>query len=355
MSVTRIQTYLKENQGGAFFIASETNRFYLSGFSGTSGALCITEEKAYFITDFRYIEQANEQVVPNGFEVINQQQQTIFGAVKKLLTEQGIKTLHVESAYMTLHEKELISADEYTIVPTLNVVEKIREIKTEKELVQIRKAVEIIEQTFEYLTKTIKVGMSEQEVARLALAHVQHLGGSGMSFETIVASGKRSSLPHGVASEKLIEHGDIVTLDFGAYYENYVSDMTRTFFVGEAKNEKLIEIYNIVREAKQLAIAAIKPGVTTASIDKIARDYITSHGYGEFFGHGTGHGIGIDIHEAPRVSQQDSTILEPGMVITVEPGIYLPGIGGVRIEDDILVTKTGHQNLMKLDDALIIL
>lgn len=355
MSVTKIQSYLKENQGGAFFIASPTNRFYLSGFTGTSGALCITEKNAYFITDFRYIEQANLQVVPNGFEVINQEQQTIFGALKQLLIEQEIKTLHVESAYMTLHEKELISASEYTVVPTFHVVEKLREVKSTHEITQVKKAIDIIEQTFEYLTRTIKVGMSEAEVARLALAHVQQLGGSGMSFDTIVASGDRSSLPHGVASEKIIEHGDIVTLDFGAYYENYVSDMTRTFFVGEAKNEKLIEIYNIVREAKRLAIAAIKPGVTTASIDKVARDYIDSHGYGEYFGHGTGHGIGIDIHEAPRVSRQDQTILEPGMIITVEPGIYIPGVGGVRIEDDILVTETGHQNLMKLDDALIIL
>lgn len=355
MSVERIQKYLREQQYDAFFVESETNRFYLSGFSGTSGALCITKENAYFITDFRYIEQAKEEVEKNGFQIVNQQQQTIYDVVKQITVDNHIKTLCVESKYMTLFEKEKLMAENFEIISTVDVVEKMRIVKTTEEVETVQRAVEIIEDTFKYLCTQIKVGMSEKEVAQMALQHVQKLGGSGMSFETIVASGERAALPHGVASDKKIEHGDIVTIDFGAYYNRYVSDMTRTIFIGEIGNEKLKEIYEIVREAKRLAIEAIKPGMKACDVDKIARDYIESHGYGEYFGHGTGHGIGIDIHESPRVSRQDDTILEPGMIITVEPGIYIPKLGGVRIEDDILVTETGKKNLMKLSDELIIL
>lgn len=355
MSVKRVQAYLEAHKLDAMFIESNTNRYYLSGFTGTSGALCITREKAYFITDFRYLSQANEQVVQRGFEVYNQGQGSILTATKELLEKLQAKQVGVESEYMTLFEKECLESANYEIVATRQVVEKMREIKTEEEIATIQKAVEIIEDTFRHVCQNIKVGMRETEVAQMALAYVQKCGGSGMSFDTIVASGKRAALPHGVASDKVIEAGDIVTIDFGAYYNQYVSDMTRTIFMGAVQNEQLRDIYMIVKEAKRQAIEAIKPGVTTASIDKIARDYITSHGYGEYFGHGTGHGIGIDIHEAPRLSRNDETVLQPGMIVTVEPGIYLPDLGGVRIEDDILVTESGHQNLMKLSDELIII
>lgn len=355
MRLTYIQHYLKEASIDALFIESETNRYYISGFTGTSGALLITKNNAYFITDFRYIEQAESEVKPNGFIIVNQEQGTLYDGVKQLAQVEGIRKLAVEAAYMTLQEKMKLESGDFEIYPTVDVIENMRIIKEEKEIQNIRQAIQIIESTFVYLCSQIKVGMSEMDVANIALSHVKSLGGSGMSFETIVASGVRSSFPHGVASEKLLEYGDIVTIDFGAYYNHYVSDMTRTIFIGEIQNTKLKEIYDVVKEAKRLAIAAIKPGVKTADVDKIARDYITEHGYGHYFGHGTGHGIGIDIHEAPRVSRQDETVLKPGMIITVEPGIYIPGIGGVRIEDDILVTETGHENLMSLSDELIIL
>lgn len=355
MSVERIQNYLDEQNADAILIESATNRYYLSGFTGTSGAVLITRKQAYFITDFRYIEQAQEQVVQNGFLVVNQQQKTIYDAVKSIAKEEKFQVLCVEAEYTTLSQKAKLETGDFSLLETEHVVEKMRVIKTDAEMDNIKKAVHIIEATFKYLCGEIKVGMREEEVAELALRYVKQQGGSGMSFETIVASGKRSALPHGVASEKVIEYGDIVTIDFGAYYNRYVSDMTRTIFIGEIQNPQLQEIYTIVREAKRLAIASIRPGVTTYEVDKIARDYISQHGYGEYFGHGTGHGIGIDIHEGPRVSMHDHTRLEPGMVITVEPGIYLPNIGGVRIEDDILVTENGHQNLMTLTDELIIL
>lgn len=355
MRVKQIQSYLSEQNAGAFFIESATNRYYISGFTGTSGALLITREKAYFITDFRYLEQAKIEVEPNGFEIVNQQQHTIYDVVKSLGEEQALQTLLIEAAYMTLHEKSKLENTAFQLVETTGVVERMRIIKSSDEIADVKQAVRIIEKTFEYICEHIEVGMSEKEVSEMALSRVKKLGGSGMSFETIVASGIRSAFPHGVASDKQIAYGDIVTIDFGAYYNRYVSDMTRTIFIGEVQNQQLQEIYEIVREAKRRAISAIKPGVKTSDVDKIARDYIIEHGYGAYFGHGTGHGIGIDIHEAPRVSGQDETILEPGMIITVEPGIYLPQIGGVRIEDDILVTETGHENLMSLNDELIML
>lgn len=355
MRVEQVQRYLVEKQKDAFFIESETNRYYISGFTGTSGAILITKQAAFFITDFRYIEQAHKEVEPHGFQIINQQNESIYACVKRLSTEYDIQTVLVEASYMTLLEKEKLEMPNLEIVKSYDAIEMMRLVKTNSEIEKIRRAVDIIEKTFVYICQHIKPGMMEKEVAQMALSHVQKLGGSGMSFETIVASGVRSALPHGVASDKIIEDGDIVTIDFGAYYDHYVSDMTRTFFVGSIQNPKLKEIYNIVKEAKRRAIEAIKPGVKTAEIDRIARDYITERGYGQYFGHGTGHGIGIDIHEAPRVGGTDQTILKAGMIITVEPGIYITDLGGVRIEDDILVTETGYENLMRLDDELIIL
>lgn len=355
MRVKQIQHYIKEQNADAIFIESSTNRYYLSGFTGTSGALLITQEKAYFITDFRYLEQAKVEVEPNGFEIVNQKQQTIYEAAKTVCKTEGLRVLLVESEYMTLQEKAYLESEYLQIVPTQAAVEKMRVVKTNDEVAYIKRAIEIIEETFRYVCENLKVGMTENEVAEMALRQVKKLGGSGMSFETIVASGYRSAFPHGVASDKKIEYGDIVTIDFGAYYNHYVSDMTRTLFVGEIQNQQLKEIYDIVREAKRRAIESIKPGMRTCDVDKVARDHIADHGYGEYFGHGTGHGIGIDIHESPRVSMRDTTILEPGMIVTVEPGIYVPGIGGVRIEDDILVTETGYENLMQLNDELIIL
>ena len=240
------------------------------------------------------------------------------------------------------------------LVPVMGLIEELREVKDEEEVAIIEKACAIADQGFAFVLEMIKPGMTEIEVANQLDFFMRSKGASGVSFETIVASGLRSAMPHGVASHKVIEKGDLITLDFGCYYEGYVSDMTRTFAIGSIQ-PKLKEIYDIVLEAQLKVLAEAKPGLTGIQLDAIARDHIASYGYGDAFGHSTGHGIGLEIHEGPNVSFRADKQFVPGNVITDEPGIYLPGIGGVRIEDDLLITAEGNRVLTHAPKELIIL
>lgn len=234
------------------------------------------------------------------------------------------------------------------------MIEKLRMKKSPEELEVLKAAAKIADDAFEHICSYIKAGMTELEVSNELEFFMRSQGATSSSFDIIVASGLRSALPHGVASDKKIESGDLITLDFGALYNGYVSDITRTVAVGEP-SDKLKEIYHVVLESQVLALEKIKPGMTGIEADAIARDYIKSKGYGEAFGHSTGHGIGLEVHEGPGLSFRSETILEPGMAVTVEPGIYLPGIGGVRIEDDILITETGNERLTHSSKELRIL
>ena len=232
---------------------------------------------------------------------------------------------------------------------------KQRLVKKEKEIENIKKAIEISDIAFSETLKIVKVGISEKEIAA-HLEYVQRkLGADNRSFDTIVASGYRSALPHGVASDKKVGMNELVTTDFGAYYNGYVSDMTRTFFVGNEISDKQKEIYDIVLEANKMAIKQVKAGMRCSDLDKVARDFIASKGYGDNFGHGLGHGIGLEIHEAPTVSPLGDIILEENMLITIEPGIYLDGFSGVRIEDDVIVKKDGCEVLNKSNKELIMI
>ena len=235
----------------------------------------------------------------------------------------------------------------------MGLIEELREVKDEEEVAIIEKACAIADQGFAFVLEMIKPGMTEIEVANQLDFFMRSKGASAVSFETIVASGLRSAMPHGVASHKVIEKGELITLDFGCYYEGYVSDMTRTFAIGI--QPKLKEIYDIVLEAQLKVLAEAKPGLTGIQLDAIARDHIASYGYGDAFGHSTGHGIGLEIHEGPNVSFRADKQFVPGNVITDEPGIYLPGIGGVRIEDDLLITAEGNRVLTHAPKELIIL
>ena len=220
-----------------------------------------------------------------------------------------------------------------------------RMLKDEDEIALIQRAAEIADAAFAHILGFLKPGLTEKEVALELEIFMRKQGASGPSFETIVASGWRSSLPHGVASDKVLESGDFVKMDFGAMYDGYCSDLTRTVVLGQP-SERQREIYTIVLEAQKLAIDAAKAGMTGAELDKIARDHITSHGYGETFGHSLGHGIGLEIHEGPRIGATGSDLLKPGMVITIEPGIYLSKWGGVRIEDDVLLLPDGQKRVL---------
>ncbi len=336
----------------ALFVTSAYNRRYLSNFTGTSGAVLISEENAYFITDFRYVEQAKKQAV--GFEIV-QHSGSILAEVNRLCNENGLKKLGFEendvsfSLYKTM-EKEISAR----LIPVSSTVEKLRLIKTEDEIKIIKVAADIADAAYKHILEFVQPGMSELEVSNELEFFMRRSGATSSSFDTIVASGIRSALPHGVASEKIIEKGDMITLDFGAYYNGYVSDITRTFAIGEPASE-LKEIYQIVLDAQLKGVEQIRAGITGKQADAICRDYITEKGYGEYFGHSTGHGIGLEIHEGPALSFKSDIVLEKGMVVTCEPGIYIPNLGGVRIEDDILLTETGNELLTHSTKELIIL
>lgn len=239
-------------------------------------------------------------------------------------------------------------------MPVSGVVEKLRLIKTESEIKILKEAADIADAAFKHILEFIRPGVTELEVSNELEFFMRKAGAISSSFDIIVASGYRSALPHGVASDKIIETGDFVTLDFGAYYKGYVSDITRTVAVGKP-DDKLKEIYGIVLEAQLRGLAGIKPGMTGKEADALTRNFIAQKGYGENFGHSTGHGIGLEVHEGPALSIKSDTVLEPGMVVTVEPGIYIPGLGGVRIEDDTLITKDHNETLNHSTKELIIL
>ncbi len=351
--VNRLRERLPESKDTAMIVASGVNRRYLSGFSGTSGVLLLSGERAALLTDFRYQEQAPQQAI--GFEVV------IHGPdmkakIGEVLGSWGISRLLFEDGHVTHaeHAAWVKALAPIELAPAGGIIEELRQIKDPGELDIMQEAADVADRAFEHVLEIIKPGVSEMDVAAELEMFMRKAGASGPSFDTIVASGERSAMPHGVASTRLIGSGEFVTLDFGAYYKGYCSDLTRTVFVGEP-TDKHREIYGIVKEAQAYALEHLKPGMTGREGDALTRDIIARYGYGDNFGHGTGHGLGMDIHESPRLSATCDTVLQPGMVVTVEPGIYLPGFGGVRIEDDVVMTDTGIQILTRSSKELILL
>lgn len=350
--IDKVRAYLAQEHIDAIWITNEKNLRYLANFTGSAGEALITKDQAYFVTDFRYKEQASKQA--QGFEVVIHSGD-LYGQINDLLKEEGINRLAIEADHINLSLfRELENLLDCQLIESQGVVEDIRQIKDEEELATIQEACRITDLAFDHILTYIKPGLTEIQVANELEHYLKGLGAEGMSFETIVASGYRSSMPHGVASDKVIEEGDLVTLDFGCYYQGYSSDMTRTIAVGDI-DPKLKEIYQIVLEAHLKVIDEAKAGMTGKEIDAIARDYITAKGYGPDFGHSTGHGVGLDVHEKPAVSMKSDDIMQENMVITDEPGIYLEGLGGVRIEDDLIIKKDGVQLLNKAPKELIIL
>ena len=350
--VDNVREKLEELDLDALLVTNMYNVRYLANFTGTTGLVVITKEEAYFITDFRYTEQAAAQA--QGFEIIKNEG-LIYEEVAKIVKKDNIQNLGFEDTNITYATftkiNEIIDCE---LKPVTGLVEKLREVKTEDEIEIIQEAVNIAEKGFDYILGFVKPGITEIEVANELDFYMRKLGATEVSFDTIVASGIRSAMPHGVASDKIIENGDMVTIDFGCYYKGYVSDMTRSFAVGDP-GEQLKEIYEIVYQANKKVAEVAKAGMTGAELDAVARDYITEHGYGESFGHTTGHGIGLEIHEGPAISFRNEEALVENNVITNEPGIYIPGLGGVRIEDDLVITKDGNYNLMSSPKELTII
>lgn len=339
----------------AALLHNPSNIFYLSGYTG-EGLLLVAPGIKAVITDFRYVEAAQKQCPE--FEIHSIRAGV--GHVKlagELLEKQGINKLLYEDNIVTvraMRDMEKSMPEGMTFEPLNFAVEALRTVKDEEEHKAIQHACDITCQAFEYICGYIKPGMTERQV-QLALDYkMLELGAQDMAFSTIVASGENGSLPHAVPGDRVIQKGDFVTMDYGAKVDGYCSDMTRTVAVGEP-SEKLREIYEIVLRAQEAAQAALAPGKNCADMDKIARDIIAEAGYGECFGHSLGHGVGIDIHEEPRLSSRSTDVLAPGHIVTVEPGIYVPGLGGVRIENTCVITEDGYKALCSASKELRIL
>lgn len=350
--VKNVQDKLSKYNIDALLVTNMFNVRYLANFTGTTGLVVITKDEAYFVTDFRYTEQAAEEA--KGFTIVKNEG-PIFEEVAKIVQEDKIENLGFEQENITYavynQINDIIPCE---LVPVTGLVEKLREVKTEDEINIIKEAINITEKAYDYILGFVKPGKTEIEVANELDFYMRNEGATSVSFDTIVASGVRSAMPHGVASDKVIEEGDMVTIDFGCYYKGYVSDMTRTFAVGDP-GEQMKEIYEIVYQANKKVNEVAKAGMTGAELDAIARDYIAEKGYGPQFGHTLGHGIGLEVHEGPSLSFRNEDKLVVNNIVTNEPGIYVPGLGGVRIEDDLVIKEEGAEILMTTPKELIIL
>lgn len=348
--LTKLRKLLEKLDLDALLITSSYNRRYMTGFTGTAGVAIISHHDAKFITDFRYTAQANEQA-PN-FQIVEHKKQ-IELEIADQLKQMKVKRVGFEKNKLTYAAYQLYEETlGVELVPTGDEVEKLRLIKTPEELEIMKQAAKIADDAYVHIQGFIKPGVKELDVSNELEFFMRKQGATSSSFDIIVASGLRSALPHGVASTKEIKHGELVTLDYGALYNGYCSDITRTLAVGEI-NSELQDIYNTVLEAQLRGVAGLKPGVTGKEADALTRDYITEKGYGDYFGHSTGHGLGMEVHEAPSLSFRSETKLEPGMVVTVEPGIYIPDVGGCRIEDDLVITENGSERLTHANKELI--
>ncbi len=343
---------MKLKNAEAVLITRRVNYMYMSGFTGTSAILYISYNSAVLITDFRYVEQAAVQA-PD-FEIVRYSG-SVFEELNKLLKIDKIRKLSFEDSDLTYSQyTEYAGKLKAEFIPLGRMVEELRRVKDRTEIELIRNSVAIADGVFTHILGYIKPGLTEIEIAAEMEHHMRRLGAEGPSFETIIASGRRASMPHGVASDKKVEAGDVITMDFGAIYKGYCSDMTRTIFVGKPDSE-MEKIYNIVLEANLKGLEAVASDRSGMEIDAVARGFINEAGYGDYFGHGLGHGVGLEIHEDPTLSMRGDMILKDGMIVTVEPGIYMPDLGGVRIEDMVVVDGMKAQVLTTSTNEMIIL
>lgn len=334
-------------EGGAFVVENPLNLRYITNSDITEAVLILTKEKSVFLTDSRYIESAQNQI-GGGIEVV-----LLTSRAEQLKQLLSGMTVYLETEFQTIS-----SAKVYPNVADSNLLDKIlgeaRSVKSAEEIELIKKAQSLTDGAFAHVCGFIKEGITEKELALEIEWFMRKGGAAAVSFDLIAISGKKTSLPHGIPSDKKIEAGDFITMDIGCKVGGYCSDMTRTVAIGKA-DDKMKEIYSIVLSAQSAALAAVCAGAAASDVDKAARDIITQAGYGACFGHGTGHGVGLYIHELPTVSYRSKAVLKPGNVITIEPGIYLPGQFGVRIEDMVVVTESGCDNLTKSPKELIII
>lgn len=350
--IQNLQSLLKANNLDALLINELPQIRYLCGYSGSNGMLVVFEKDAYFLTDFRYKTQVAKEV--KGVKKIL--------ATRDLLsTLPEIKKLHQKNLRIGYLEEFLTARSLFQLkhfitgvlwAPTRGLVESLMIVKEADEIKNIEAAVEISDVAFERILQIIRPGVRENEVAAELEYQMKMLGSAKPAFDTIIASGHRSAMPHGIASNKKIKKGDFVTLDFGAIVNGYASDITRTVVVGKATARQK-RLYALVKKAQAAGTRKARAGLGAADLDKHVRDIIKRAGHGKNFGHGLGHGLGLLVHDFPRVSPLSEDVLRPNMVVTIEPGVYIEGWGGVRIEDDIVITARGCRILNKADKSLL--
>ncbi len=355
MRLKKLKKILQKDEKTPYLVTDLVNIKYITGFTGSSAYMIIGDKKSWFITDSRYQEYA-ESIIPKNTEFVLQDR-SLNEIIRDILKKEGIKELYAEESSLTFSfftdlKKTLRGVK---LMPGGSVINELRMCKDDSEIEILKKAAEITDRCVDHLKKIIKPGMYEWDIAVEIEYFYRKNGCRKSSFEAIVASGTGSSMPHYEPSmEKKVMKGEIILIDMGCEYMGYNSDLTRTMFVNSIDPE-LEKIYHIVQNAQETAVSSVKPGITTGNLDSIARNIIEEQGYGEMFGHSLGHGYGLEIHEMPSVKKDGELRLRKNMTITVEPGIYIPGKGGVRIEDMVLVTSKGHEVLTRSSKDIIVI
>jgi len=341
-----VRKILESSQLDGILFSSLENIRYLCGFTGSDGALVITQTDSFFLTDSRYWTQSEEEV--KGSKVVHYRKKT--EGVASLLLDLKLGEIGFESASLPFSFYQFLSerlTSKAKLIPLENEMRNVRALKDKQELAVLRTSIEIASDAFLHILELLNEGVVEREIALEMEWFMKQKGAEVLGFDIIIASGKRSALPHGKASDKRIGKGDFIVIDFGSGFQGYHSDQTRTVVCGSPSSEQQ-QIYRTVKEAHDKAVEKVRPGIPICEVDAAARDHIRNQGYGEYFGHGTGHGIGLAVHEDPVINSENKGPVQEGMVFTIEPGIYVPDWGGVRIEDMVLVTPQGAEVLTYL-------
>ena len=325
----------------SILVSIPANITYLTKYPSRDSYFLVSRKENIYFTDSRYIEEAQKAL--KEIAIVRQVNGSIFGLIADSCKELKLTRIAFEERHLPYAEHNRITrylAGKAKLIPVHGIVEELRQIKELSEIAKIRKAIKITQKALKHIKRFIKPGVTEIEVVAELERFIRYFGATNSAFDIIVASGPNSSLPHHISSSRKIRNNEPVLIDLGIDYLGYKSDLTRVFFLGKIK-VLLQQIHSIVAQAQRLAIKEIKPGISAGKIDSVGRQYIEKHGFAQFFGHSLGHGVGLEVHEQPSVSPRGDCILKPGMVFTVEPGIYLPGKFGIRIEDMVLVTETG--------------
>ena len=349
--IERLRALLAQDGLDAALINGAAGIRYFSGFTSEDATVLVTGRSCCLFTDFRYTIQAREQT--EGYEVVECDPAHLTEALAAVLARDGCRRCGFEADRMTVAQHGRLVKLPAQLVPLSRPLAALRMIESPDEIESLRRAQQLADRSFSELLGRVHAGMTEREVVAELNYIGARLGSEGPSFDPIAGSGPNGAMCHAVPSERRLQAGDLVVLDFGCVVDGYHSDMTRTFAVGHASDE-CRRIYDIVREAHERALDALRAGVTGRALDAVARDYIAAQGYGACFGHSLGHGFGLEIHEEPRASTRSETVFEPGMTITIEPGIYVEGLCGVRIEDCCVVTEDGYIDLVSSPKELLI-